>query len=121
MGKKSREKRERRQPVVHPPSRFAEIIDAASERDREFFENHPGQEYCLRPYVPGEFWIGPALDSGEPPLAQDSWVLVRQVAPGIRMRRPVSVPASIPRGPQVLTMPWEDEPIVAWVEPWPGY
>ncbi len=72
MGKKERPRM---------PRRFVEITSRVSERDREWFEKHPGEEQYFRPYIPGEF--GPEGPS------QDSLTLVIQIEPGVRIRKAV--------------------------------
>jgi hypothetical protein len=46
-----------------------------------YFEEHPDITSFLRSYVPGEFW--PLI------FSYDTWVRVRQVQPGLRMRSAV--------------------------------
>lgn len=85
MGKKSRVKRERRQPapnIIQPPPEITATIDRVSAEDRDWFEAHPGEEYRMRPAVPGEFWPSDA--------AWITHVVVRQVLPGFRLRFPMA-------------------------------
>ncbi len=81
MGKHNRK---RDIPVIHPPENYARIVDAVCERDREYFEAHPGETSYARPYIPGEFHPGP-------PLPQDAMVEVCYLGPGLRSRRPYLV------------------------------
>ena len=46
------------------------------ERDAEWFEAHPGRTYYVRRFIKGE--MGPETTG--------SWIVMRQIAPGIRMR-----------------------------------
>jgi len=121
MGKKSREKRDRPQRLHIPPPKYMAIIDAVSERDREFFEAHPDENYCLRPYVPGEFPLEAYTASGETPPAQDAWTMVEQIKPGWRVRQVVFHGPAFPPGPLVLFATWKNGPIDVWVEPWPEH
>ena len=63
---------------IRPPRRFARLINRVRERDREYFERHPGETEYLRPVVPGETW--PFLD------APGTHVLVTRIGPGIRAK-----------------------------------
>ena len=82
-----------RRHIVPPVNRlrepFATIVDRVMERDREFFHANPAARSYQRPYIPGE--LSPdalaALGGTAPP--QDAWVIVDQIAPGIRVRRVV--------------------------------
>lgn len=56
--------------------------DAASERDRLYFEKHPDAKSYVRRRYPGE--LGPGED--DMPLEKYPWVEVVQIAPGIRAR-----------------------------------
>ena len=68
--------------VLDAPSPYGELIDKVMDRDREYFRRNPGERVYVRPYVPGELW----------PLRYEAdFVEVEQVAPGVRLRRPVSV------------------------------
>lgn len=58
-------------------------MDRASEADREFFEQHPGREYHVRPFVPGELPVHGVHGDGR-------WLIaVRNVATGLRVRLPL--------------------------------
>jgi hypothetical protein len=63
-----------------PPTAIAALIDRLMEIDRQWFEDRPSERAYMRPAVPGEFW--PHTD-----LRADV-VVVEQVVPGLRMRRP---------------------------------
>ncbi len=89
MGKKSRRKNAY---MVRPPVQNRAIIEAVKDRDRQFFEGHPGETHYVRPYIPGEFPVALAARVGEALPAQDDWVLVTQVAPGLRSRQPLGMP-----------------------------
>jgi hypothetical protein len=73
---------------------YGTIIDAVNDRDREFFTEHPRESAYLRPYVPGEYSPDSMAAIGMVPPKLGSWVLVRNVAPGIRTRRPLGHIAS---------------------------
>jgi hypothetical protein len=68
-------------PLAHPPERYRAIIDAVSQRDREWFARHPGQTSFRRAYVPGETW--PAH------FEKVTEVEVLWVADWLRLRRPI--------------------------------
>lgn len=68
---------------------YATITDRVNERDRQFFHDHAGERHYVRPYVPGEYAPEALASLGADPPAQDSWVLVHAVAPGIRCRQPI--------------------------------
>ncbi len=38
------------------PGRFERIKEGVSDRDRQWFQQHPNEDRYLRPYVPGESW-----------------------------------------------------------------
>lgn len=63
------------------------VLKCASEADRRWFENRPGREYRFRPVRRGEGFDGLGGD----------WVIVRQVAPGLRLRRVVRFPGGTSR------------------------
>lgn len=120
MGKKSREKRDRPRRINIPPPKHAAITEAVCERDRQFFEEHPGESHYLRPYVPGEFPIEVLSRMGAPMPKQDAWILVTQIVPGTRMRRDMPAMPDMPRGSRFrIFQSGSPEPIEAWVEPWP--
>lgn len=77
--------------MVRPPVQNRAIIEAVSNRDRQFFEGHPGETHYVRPYIPGEFPVALAARLGGALPAQDDWVLVTQVAPGLRSRQPLGM------------------------------
>lgn len=51
-------------------------VDRASEKDRVFFEQHPGAKHYFRKYIPGEA-----------PLQGIALTKVTQIVPGARTRR----------------------------------
>jgi hypothetical protein len=55
--------------------------DAASERDREYFDRHPGMRRYVRRRIIGEFGENLADD-----IRKDAYTEVEQVAPGLRTR-----------------------------------
>jgi hypothetical protein len=61
-------------PAPRPPRRFCRIIDAATDRDREYLEQHPDEPAYVRDYVPGECW--PKV------LPQATAILVQRLLPG---------------------------------------
>jgi hypothetical protein len=67
--------------VVDPPPEVAAVLDRASETDRIWFEQHPGENVRHRLPVEGEFWP-------HSPIWVDL-VLVFQVRPGFRHRLPL--------------------------------
>jgi hypothetical protein len=64
----------------------ADVFDRVGERDRRFFERHPGRRYLLRRAYPGEMEIIP---ESLPPLPPGGcwWIVVSQIEPGIRARQ----------------------------------
>jgi hypothetical protein len=68
-------------PIIHPPERYRAIIDAVSQRDREYFEAHPWLTTYRRQAIPGEFWPIEITNIIE--------VEVNMIAPGFRTRRPI--------------------------------
>jgi hypothetical protein len=102
------------------PELYASIIDAVNDRDRDYFQAHPAETGYLRRYVPGEHSPASLAAIGATPPTQDSWVLVHNVAPGIRCRRPIGRIASA--GPVNGRMTIisengviaEDVPVVGW-------
>ena len=63
--------------------RCSTATDKASDSDREWFENNPGEDSYIRDPFPDEF---PPMPAGQKIEA----VLVRQIKPGVRMRMPVT-------------------------------
>lgn len=68
--------------VMDAPAPYDMIIEAVNDRDRKWFEDNPGEQSYVRPYVPGEFW--PADESGI------SAVRVFLLGPGLRARQTLS-------------------------------
>src|SRR5919199_5964016 len=69
---------------MRPPRRFGRIIEVVCARDRQYFEEHPDEQFYVRDYCPGELW--PYVAS------QCSAVLVRRLTPGdarARTRTPI--------------------------------
>ena len=88
---------------MSPADQVADIdeaaMDRASEADREWFERHPGREYHVRPFVPGELPVHGIPGDGR-------WIIaVRSVRPGMRVRLPLFV----------RYMPPDDEDVAAAV------
>ncbi len=67
------------------PPRYGRIVDEVCRQDRLYFEEHPHERVRWRKYVEGEFW--PAFP------AEDSWVRVTCVGPGLRIREPFERPS----------------------------
>jgi hypothetical protein len=82
---KSRSKGPR--PILSLPGFWADQVEAASERDRAYFEQHPGCEMYVRCRLPGEF--GPY--EGTPMVERATHVEVVQIEPGVRQRSPVAL------------------------------
>jgi hypothetical protein len=57
------------------------VLDAISEIDREWFEQHAGARVYVRPFIPGEVPPDVPVDA--------NYTLVIQMFPGGRMRLPV--------------------------------
>lgn len=65
--------------ALNPPTEpYASFTEAASENDRVWFENNPGEDQRIRDYMAGEF------REQVPPT--DYKVIVHQVKPGCRVR-----------------------------------
>jgi len=73
----------------HPPQRANLPLEAAHqleqvmEKDRDFFRQHPEQDYYVRSITPVEILEGQALGK---PVDDQARVLVGEVAPGSRVR-----------------------------------
>jgi len=66
------------------------VADAASDKDRGWFERNPNRHHCVRPLVPGEMPLRSVAGDGR-------WfVLVKRVLPGMRARLPVYLYAAPP-------------------------
>ncbi len=66
------------------PEPFSTIIDEVCDRDRRYFEEHPGEEFFYRPYIPGEFGPNQLQPDG-------TMVEVHNLSPGFRARIPFLV------------------------------
>jgi hypothetical protein len=62
--------------------------DLAKTLDREWFRSHPLRSHRLRPAIPGEV----------PSVSAESYIVVRQVAPGVRMRGSFTPTGPLPEG-----------------------
>jgi hypothetical protein len=82
-GKQARRKRHAL-PVIHPPGPWADLVEAACDHDRAYFERHPDRKVYVRKRMPGEF--GPAEGEAEIQAATHVEVTRNQ---GFRTRRPV--------------------------------
>lgn len=76
-----------------PPPPQVSPAEAASVKDRVYFQRHPGETVYHRPYVPGEF--GPAFEL--PDLPGVLMVEVEQIGPFMRRRRPAFVAIEVPQ------------------------
>ena len=74
-------------PTLRPPRRVSRLVERVTAKDREWFETHPGAHSRIREYVPGEDW---------PAQGKHRFVLVQQIAPGIRLRRYFGAPSHSP-------------------------
>jgi len=68
---------------------FENLVDAVTDDDREWFDQHPHAPFRFRPYVPGELVKGgcelrPMCDCGPP-----AWTRVTRLSAGARIRVPV--------------------------------
>jgi len=84
-GKKARQNR-RNHTTFHGDGASAEVA-AASDRDRAYFAAHPDQDVYVRRRMPGEY--GPRDHA--PEVQRATHTRVRQVARGIRLRRPTVI------------------------------
>ncbi len=64
------------------PVAIGVVMDAMTDIDRRWFEEHPGTQQYTRPAIEGEFV--PVVDS-----RTVLYVIVSQVSPGHRLRMPV--------------------------------
>jgi hypothetical protein len=62
--------------------------DLALKLDREWFRSHPYRSHRLRRAIPGEI----------PSVSTESYIVVRQVMPGVRMRCSFEPTTSLPSG-----------------------
>jgi hypothetical protein len=69
--------------------RATPTAERASERDRRFFRDNPTETSYLRRYAPGEFPPKALASIGAKPPERRSWVLVKQIVPGFRVRQPI--------------------------------
>lgn len=72
------------------PEKQQRALARASVDDSRWFKAHPGRAYRARPFVPGE------LGDVQPPGAGRAFVVVHQVAPGIRLKVPGQLLAGHP-------------------------
>jgi len=73
-------------PDVRIPAPFRSVIDAVAAADARWFREHPGFRNYIRAVVPGEF-RGPEGIAAAPDC---EWVIVSELAPGLRTRRPLA-------------------------------
>ena len=87
------------------PEPYGSLIDETTDRDREWFEQHPGKEQRIRKYVPGELW----------PLRYPSGchVLVTQLAPGARTRVTTTSPCGAYNADEVALIEEHAAPVPA--------
>ncbi len=79
MSNRRHSKHTPQRPNVQPlPEPAGSIVEAVTDRDRVYFERHPGALSYVRPYVPGE------LPGTCPP---GTLVRVIQIMPGVRVRQ----------------------------------
>ena len=98
---------------------FATIGEKVNERDRQYFQDHPRERAYLRPYVPGEHSPEALAAVEATPPNQDDWVLVRNLAPGIRTRQPVGQIVGSPVAGRITLIAPDgvlahDIPVVGW-------
>jgi hypothetical protein len=68
-----------------PSAEALNAVEAASEADRAWFAAHPHRSFRIRLHLEGE-WPHGSLE--QPPPGWRWFTVVRQLAPGVRMRRP---------------------------------
>ena len=81
------------QDYVHPDAlqKLTDEVDrTASNSDRQYFGDNPQRQFRLRPAWPAEISIEELLN-GPARLGSRHYILVKQVAPGIRMRAHIAV------------------------------
>jgi hypothetical protein len=106
------------------PKPFATIVDRVNDRDRELFAANPGKPCYLRPYVPGEFPPASLAAMGVDLPSQDSWILVHNIALGVRSRQPIGhmVHGNPPDGGRITLAVLSEQsviegvPAVGWAE-----
>jgi hypothetical protein len=94
-----------------PTGTMQMVGEVESERDRQWFEEHPQADYRVRWSLPGEFPTDDLQPVGGRPLDLEAgrWaVVVLQEAPGVRRRVPLLF---VDGGPQTEPIPPE-----AWPE-----
>jgi hypothetical protein len=67
----------------HLSEEWSEQFEQVMQRDREFFLQHPDQDYYLRPITPVEVREGQSLGKE---VTLEAQVLVGEVVPGSRIR-----------------------------------
>ncbi|MBE9182447.1 hypothetical protein IQ268_28260 [Oculatella sp. LEGE 06141] len=70
-------------PHAKLPSEWAEQLEEVMQRDRDFFRQHPEQDYYIRAITPVEVLEGQAMGKV---VGEDARVLVGEVIPGNRIR-----------------------------------
>lgn len=74
-----------------PPVIKSNLLEAAAENDRLWFENNVGRNYRIRMPIGGEREFLPEKDPG------NSWIMiVRQIRPGVRFKVVLEVTGSLP-------------------------
>jgi hypothetical protein len=94
-----------------PTETMQMVSEVASDRDRQWFEDHPEADYRVRRSLPGEFPTDDLQAVTDRPLDLEAgrWVVVvHQQAPGVRQRDPLLF---VDGGPQTEPIPPE-----AWPE-----
>jgi hypothetical protein len=76
-------RRKSREEIVQAPQQFSDITDQVCDQDKKYFEEHPDHDFYVRRCIPGEYW--PLI------FPRDTWIEVRQIMPGLRMRRPCNL------------------------------
>jgi hypothetical protein len=80
-------RRKSRNNSVQAPQPFSDIVDQICKADKKYFEENPGRSFYFRRYVPGEFWPLKFIDN--------TWVLVKEIHPELRMRAPCTMETAI--------------------------
>ena len=115
-------KRSKSRPTTHTVREpYATIGEKVNERDRAYFAAHPSERHYLRPFVPGEHSPEAIAAMGIKPPGQDDWILVWNVAPGMRIRQPLGpiISDGPANGRMTLVLPIgviENVLVVGWEE-----
>jgi hypothetical protein len=90
--------------MTAPDTAGDDAMDAASEGDRIWFEERPHRRFRIRPHIAGEWPYG---SLGEQLPGWRWFTVVRQIAPGVRLRRPFTMEGEPGTGEHAATRIFE--------------